>query len=324
MLREINVRRFIKRQVVGAQSRPPVGCKGYNVIRPLWKEEKGEKIITKQRKYLPLVFAIAVVIDQLTGRHNFGHSSNTGTASFESQDAGMSANFVVAGGSKGIGLELVRLLDPSADRINVYSRSVDELTVNETIRHHACDFSQDEVQLDELPESIQGVVYCPGSINLRSFRALKPDDFRRDFEINLIGAVKFLQACLPGLKKGAGDHPTGVVLFSTVAVGQGMPMHASVAAAKGAVEGLTRSLAAEWAPRVRVNCLAPALTDTPLASRFFSSDDSRAAMAKKYPLGRTGLPNDLAAIARFLLLPESSWITGQVIGVDGGLSSLRA
>ncbi len=235
----------------------------------------------------------------------------------------MSGNFVIAGGSKGIGLELVRLLEPTAARVDVYSRSADELSVSQTVHHHDCDFTQDQIQLDELPETINGIAYCPGSINLRSFRSLKPDDFRNDLEINLIGAVKFLQACMTGLKKGAGDAPTSVVLFSTVAVGQGLPMHASIAAAKGAVEGLTRSLAAEWAPKIRVNCLAPALTETPLASRFFATPESREAMAAKYPLGRTGLPQDLASIAKFLLSSESSWITGQVIGVDGGMSSVR-
>ena len=235
----------------------------------------------------------------------------------------MSGTFVVAGGSQGIGLELVRLLSQTSDRVDVYSRTPGELAIGDRVRHHTCDFLNDQVQLEDLPGSIHGVAYCPGSINLRSFRSLKPDDYRKDFEINLIGAVKFLQACLPGLKKGAVDQPSSVVLFSTVAVGQGLPMHASIAAAKGAVEGLTRSLAAELAPKIRVNCLAPALTETPLAERFFATPESRAAMAAKYPLGRTGLPSDLAALARFLLVPESSWITGQVIGVDGGMSTLR-
>jgi NAD(P)-dependent dehydrogenase (short-subunit alcohol dehydrogenase family) len=236
----------------------------------------------------------------------------------------MSGNYVIAGGSKGIGRELVRLLEPNADQIDVYSRSQDELNVNEVVRHHACDFTLDEIQLEELPEVIHGVAYCPGSINLRSFRSLKPDDFRKDLEVNLIGAVKFLQACQTGLKKGGAESPSSAVLFSTVAVGQGLPMHASVASAKGAIEGLTRSLASEWAPKIRVNCLAPALTETPLAARFFSSPESREAMAAKYPLGRTGVPHDLASIAQFLLTPQSSWITGQVIGVDGGMSSLRS
>ena len=139
----------------------------------------------------------------------------------------------------------------------------------------------------------------------------------------MLGAVKFLQACLPGLKKGAGSQPSSVVLFSTVAVGQGMPMHASIAAAKGAVEGLTRTLGAEWAPQIRVNCVAPALTETPLAERFFANDEKREAMAVRYPLKRTGMPSDLAQAACFLLQPSNSWITGQVLGVDGGMSTLR-
>ncbi len=234
----------------------------------------------------------------------------------------MSGNFVIAGGSKGIGLELVRRLKPNADRIDVYSRNIDELVVDEQVRHHVCDFVQEEIQFEALPDTIHGAVYCPGSINLRSFRSLKVNDFRNDLEVNLIGAIKFLQGCLTGLRKGSGEQTASVVLFSTIAVAQGMPMHASVSAAKGAIEGLTRSLAAEWAPKIRVNCLAPALTDTPLASRLLSNDERRKAMADKYPLGRIGLPRDLASLAQFLLSPDSSWITGQVIGVDGGMSRL--
>ena len=230
---------------------------------------------------------------------------------------------MIAGGSKGIGLELVRWLVPVADQIDVYSRTGEVQASNQKLRHHRCDFVNDEIRLDGLPDEIHGAAYCPGTINLRSFRSLKLEDFRQDFEVNLMGAVKFLQACLPGLKKGASEQTSSVLMFSTVAVGQGMPMHASVAAAKGAIEGLTRSLAAELAPKIRVNCLAPALTETPLASKFFANPESREALAKKYPLGRTGMPHDMAAIARFLLSPEAGWITGQVIGVDGGMSSLR-
>jgi len=235
----------------------------------------------------------------------------------------MSGNFVIAGGSKGIGLELVKQLEPTADRIDVYSRSVDELIETDKIFHHVCDFTNDEILLSDLPDAIQGVAYCPGSINLRSFRGLKVSDFRMDYEVNLIGAVKFLQACFGGLKKGSADASASAILFSTIAATQGLPMHASIAAAKGAVEGLTRSLAAEWAPKIRVNCLAPALTNTPLASKFFATEESRVAMAAKYPLGRTGEPSDLAAAAKFLLSPESAWVTGQVLNIDGGMSTLR-
>ena len=215
------------------------------------------------------------------------------------------------------------MLAPTAERIDVWSRTSGDLPSDAaTIRHLPCDFADPEGPFPELPEEIHGAVYCPGSINLRSFRSLQPADFRQDFELNLLGAVRFLQACQPRLK-GPDGGPASVVLFSTVAVAQGMPMHTSVAAAKGAVEGLMRSLAAEWAPKIRVNAIAPALIDTPLAARLLSSPDKREALAARYPLKRIGEPADVAAVARFLLSAESGWLTGQVFGVDGGMSTLR-
>lgn len=233
----------------------------------------------------------------------------------------MRGSYVIAGGSHGIGFELVRLLAPAAARIDVWSRTAGELA-SSAVRHHACDFAVPDAPLPELPEEIQGAVYCPGTITLKSFRSLAAADFRQDLEVNLLGAVRFLQACQPRLK-GIDGGPASVVLFSTVAVGQGMPMHASVAAAKGAVEGLVRSLAAEWAPKVRVNCIAPALTDTPLAARLLSSPEKREALAARYPLKRIGAAGDAAHLARFLLSDESGWMTGQVLGLDGGMSTLR-
>ncbi|MFM8733733.1 MAG: SDR family NAD(P)-dependent oxidoreductase [Pirellulales bacterium] len=230
--------------------------------------------------------------------------------------------YVVAGGSRGIGLALVRLLAPSASRVDVWSRAIDGLEIGGPVRHAACDFAAPDGPLPDPPDVIHGAVYCPGTITLRSFRSLQPADIRSDLEVNLLGAVRFLQACQPRLQ-GLDGRPASVVLFSTVAVGQGMPMHASVAAVKGAVEGLVRSLAAEWAPKVRVNAIAPALTDTPLAERLLSSPEKREAMAARYPLRRIGSPDDVAAAARFLLSAESDWMTGQVLGVDGGMSTLR-
>lgn len=230
------------------------------------------------------------------------------------------STYLVAGGSRGIGLELVRLLAPAADRIDVWSRSAGELP--SSVRHLTCDITASD-PLPEPPDSIQGAVYCPGTVNLKSFRALSDDDFRRDWEVNLLGAVRFLKACQSRLA-GADGKPASVVLFSTVAVGQGMPMHSSVAAAKGAVEGLVRSLAAEWAPKVRVNAIAPALIDTPLVERMLNAPEKRQAMDARYPLKRVGTATDAAALARFLLSEESSWITGQVLGLDGGMSTLRA
>jgi 3-oxoacyl-[acyl-carrier protein] reductase len=235
----------------------------------------------------------------------------------------VSGHYVIAGGSRGIGLALVNRLRVHARRIDVYSRNPGDLQVDSTVHHHFCDFTSDSVDLVSLPDVIHGAVYCPGSINLKSFRSLKTADFREDLEVNLLGAVKFLQACQPGLHKNDPATPGAVVLFSTVAVAQGMPMHASVAAAKAGVEALGRSLAAEWAPKVCVNCIAPALTETPLAGRFFANEQSRQAMQARYPLGRTGKPDELAAVAEFLLSTSAQWITGQTIGVDGGLASLR-
>jgi 3-oxoacyl-[acyl-carrier protein] reductase len=232
------------------------------------------------------------------------------------------STYLVAGGSRGIGLELVRMLAPSASRIDVWSRSVDDLHAEGPVRHIGCDVTGSD-PLPDPPDSIAGAVYCPGTVNLKSFRALSEDDFRRDWEVNLLGAVRFLKACQPKLK-GVDGNPASVVLFSTVAVGQGMPMHSSVAAAKGAVEGLVRSLAAEWAPRVRVNAIAPALIDTPLVDRMLATPEKREAMAARYPLKRVGTATDAAALARFLLSADSGWITGQVLGLDGGMSTVRS
>ena len=231
------------------------------------------------------------------------------------------ATIVVAGGSTGIGLNLVRKLNSFGATVHVLSRTMGELQPGEAT-HHSIDFAKEELEESHLPDKIHGVAYCPGTINLRSFRALKIEDFRHDLEVNLVGAIKFLKACFPRLKKNATINPASVVLFSTVAVGKGLSMHSSVAASKGAIEGLTRALAAEWAPQIRVNCIAPALTDTPLAANLFSTDEKRAAMQAKYPLGRTGKPQDIASMAKFLLTPENSWITGQVLAVDGGMSTL--
>lgn len=229
-------------------------------------------------------------------------------------------HYVVVGGSHGIGFGLVTRLAEQG-QVTVLSRESEQLADVANVQHHHFDVMTEAVPADALPESIDGLAYCPGSINLGPLRGVKPEAMLADFQLNAVGAVTCLQAALPAMKKAGASS---MLLFSTVAVAQGLPMHTSVAAAKGAVEGLTRSLAAELAPKVRVNCLAPALTATPLAERLISTDEKRAAMAKRYPLGRIGEVDDLASIGAFLLGPESSWITGQIIGVDGGMSSLRA
>ncbi len=229
-------------------------------------------------------------------------------------------SFVVVGGSKGIGLEITKRLSDQGHQVLVLSRTGDGLVGLAGVTHHSFDVTTDEVDKSLLPDSIDGLAYCPGSINLRSFRSLKPEVYREDFELNVIGAIKVLQAALPGLKK---NGSSSVLLFSTVAVTLGMHAHASIAASKGALEGLTRTLAAEFAPHTRVNCLAPALTDTPLTEKFFADPEKAKTMGEMYPLGRTGTATDLAAASIFLLDGESSWVTGQVWGVDGGMSRVR-
>ena len=227
----------------------------------------------------------------------------------------MSKTFVVVGASSGIGHAIATSLLAQGNRVITISRSTPDLTGNE---HLQADVLGTDLENISAPENINGLVYAPGSINLKPFRGLKISDFQADLNVNLLGAVNVLQWAQ---KSFAAD--ASVVLFSTVAVSQGMPFHASVAAAKGAVEGLVRSLAAEWAPKVRVNAVAPSLTDTPLAERLLNNDAKREGAAKRHPLQRFGTAQDVANAALFLLGDESRWMTGQVLGVDGGISTLR-
>lgn len=177
----------------------------------------------------------------------------------------------------------------------------------------------DESTYPHIDGPLHGLLYAPGTINLKPFGQLKESDFRSDWEINVLGLITALKKYQQNLlAEGA-----SVVAFSTVAVQTGMPFHTSVAAAKGALEGLVRSLAAEWAPKIRVNAIAPSLTDTPLAVRLLRNEKQAEAAAERHPLKRTGKAADIAAAAAFLLSDESSWITGQVLAVDGGLSALK-
>jgi 3-oxoacyl-[acyl-carrier protein] reductase len=228
-------------------------------------------------------------------------------------------NILIIGAGSGIGLELAVKLKEN-NNIYAMSRTRGELPDSENIRWKEFDVLKDDFDTGFLPEQLDGLVYCPGSINLKPFRGLKVSDVVSEFELNALGAFKVIQAVLPKLKK---SESASVVLFSTVAVGQGMPYHTSIAMAKGAVEGLTRSLAAELAPSVRVNAVAPSLTDTPLASRLLSSDERRDASAQRHPLKRVGKPSDIASMAAFLLTDEASWISGQIMAVDGGMGALK-
>jgi NAD(P)-dependent dehydrogenase (short-subunit alcohol dehydrogenase family) len=230
-------------------------------------------------------------------------------------------NIFIVGGTSGIGLEIVKALLDRGDRVFVGSRNESASGDVSHATHLPLDVTAPDIDLDPLPDTLQGVVYCPGTIRLRPFQRLSPTDFTQDYQINLLGAVRVLQGCLARLKKSSAG--AAVVLFSTVAVKTGMPFHASIASAKGAVEGLTRSLAAELAPRIRVNALALSLTDTPLAQDLLSSDERRKASAERHPLKRIGTPAEVAGFVTYLLSDTASWITGQIIPVDGGLSALR-
>jgi len=230
-------------------------------------------------------------------------------------------NYLVVGGNSGIGLELTRMLYERQQTVYIGSRRVPDLSRFSNVHHIPYDASLDDSNLDGLPDTLDGLVYCPGSINLMPLQRLKTVDFLTDFNLNLLGAVRAIKGTLKRLRKSRAG--ASIVLFSTVAVQTGMPFHASVASAKGAVEGLTRSLAAEFAPRIRVNAIAPSLTDTPLGKDLLSTDAKREAAAERHPLKRVGTPQEIAKMAAFLLLDQGSWISGQIIAMDGGMGALR-
>ena len=222
-------------------------------------------------------------------------------------------NIVVIGGNSGIGKAVATALEEQGANLFLYSKRGEGTT--------ALDISSDFSEIPGLPERIDGVVYCPGTINLKPFHRISVEDFKVEMEVNFFGAVRVLQACMKALKKS--DSPS-VVLYSTVAVQTGMGFHAGISSAKGAVEGLTRSLAAEWAPsKIRVNAIAPSLTETPLASALLSTPEKKEASDKRHPLGRIGTPEDIASATLFLLSSQSSWMTGQILHIDGGMSNLK-
>jgi NAD(P)-dependent dehydrogenase (short-subunit alcohol dehydrogenase family) len=229
------------------------------------------------------------------------------------------ANILIIGASSGIGSSLAKQL--IAEGHQVYG------TFNKTaaspdgfIKFQPLNVLDENPDFSFLPDSLDGLVYCPGAVNLKPFARIKPEDFISDYQLQLVGAVKVIQACLPKLKNAS--NPS-IVLFSTVAVQTGFNFHSLVASSKGAVEGLTKALAAEFAPKIRVNCIAPSITDTPLAGALLNTDEKKEANAQRHPLKKIGKPEDLANLAAFLLSEKSSWITGQVLHADGGMSSLK-
>lgn len=229
-------------------------------------------------------------------------------------------NIIIIGCGSGIGLATAKELQNSHRVLGISKSKTSELE-SLNIQFFEKNILQDQLDDISFPDVIDGLVYAPGSINLKPFNRLSEEDFRNDFEINVIGAVKIIQKLLPNLKK---SESASIVLFSSVAAKTGMPFHASISSSKAAIEGLTKSLAAELAAqKIRVNAIAPSLTDTKLAASLLSSEERREASAKRHPLQKIGNAEEIAKMVVFLLSESGNWITGQVIGIDGGIGSLK-
>lgn len=227
----------------------------------------------------------------------------------------MSNDLIIIGGSKGIGHSIINKELPHRTIHNI-SRSgpLD----NSNVKHYPTDILEDE--LPDIEPTYSSLVYCPGSINLKPISSLKIEDFRNDLEINLIGAIKAIKKYHKGLKKAPNSS---ITLFSTVAVTQGMPFHASVSSAKAAIEGLTRSLAAEFAPHIRVNCVAPTITQTDLAQGILRNEAAIEKMKDRHPLKKILQPEEVADLVCYLMSDKAAGITGQIMHIDAGLSSLK-
>lgn len=225
-------------------------------------------------------------------------------------------NLVLVGGSYGIGKAIIDRLS-ATHSIYVASRTNEGLE-GSNVTHIPFNATEDTLPLAALPEQIHSFVFCPGSIKLKPFKVLSIDTFRQDMEINYFSLVRAVKEIIPRMADGS-----SMLFFSTVAVAKGMPFHASIASAKGAIEGFAKSIAAEYAPKIRVNVIAPSLVDTPLAARLLGNDRKRELMAERHPLKRTGTADDIAKAAVFLLEEENNWVTGEVLAVDGGISNLN-
>lgn len=229
------------------------------------------------------------------------------------------SDYLIIGASSGIGAAIAASLTAEGHRVNGTGRK--QLPDTPGVKGFLFDVTQDAIPEGLIPEKLDGLVYCPGSIVLKPFNRLKPEDFMADLQLQISGMVKVLQAAQPALSRG---EQSSVVLFSSLAAGTGLKFHTMVSSTKGAIEGFARALAAEWAPQIRVNVIAPSLTDTPLASPLLNTPEKRNANAARHPLKRIGTPQDIAAAAHFLLSDKSGWISGQIMHVDGGLSTLQA
>ncbi len=227
---------------------------------------------------------------------------------------------LIVGASSGIGRKLAEQLVLSGYDVYGTYQKTEGSPVSGLKAFNPLQVLDDTLNLDFLPPSLEGIVYCPGSLVLKPFSRIKPEEFTKDYELQVVGAVKVIQACLPRIKNA---EQASIILFSTVAVQMGFNFHSLVSSSKGALEGLTKALAAEFAPKVRVNCIAPSITDTPLAGMLLSTAEKKEVNAQRHPLKKIGLPEDVANLCEFLISEKSNWITGQVFHIDGGISSLK-
>jgi len=240
----------------------------------------------------------------------------------------MSGTIVILGGSGGMGSAIAHAVKARGYAVHLVGRDAARLSeVSATLGdapYSVADVEDEAAVAKAIAEAgteLAGLCYAVGTINLKPVTRLTSEDVSRDFRINAQGAFFAVKAALPALKAYSGT--ASILLFSTVAVQQGFTAHASVAMAKGAVEGLTLSLAAELAPKIRVNCIAPSLTRTPLASSLLGNETMATAIASMHAMQRLGEPEDIAPLAALLLSDDANWITGQSIGVDGGRAMLR-
>lgn len=231
----------------------------------------------------------------------------------------MERNILVVGGNSGVGKEIVRQLSAAGDLVRVAARRGDAGDALGSVTYQTYD-AADPSAILELPERLDGLVYCPGTILLKPFHRLSDADFQEDLNVNFLGAVRAIRQALPHLKRA---EASSILLFSSIAASTGLPYHASIASAKAALEGLTRSLAAELAPKIRVNCLSLSLTGTPLAAALLGSPEKTQSAQDRHPLKRIGSAEEVAGAARFLLGPSAAFMTGQVLSLDGGLGSVR-